>query len=87
MVRRGRVRNLSLLQEGRAEIIELVAGADSPIAAAPLRDLNLPRGCLVAMIIRGDELRIPRGEDRIQPGDTVIVVTLSELAERIEKLI
>jgi trk system potassium uptake protein TrkA len=87
MVRRGRVRNLSLLQEGRAEIIEMVAGANSAIAQAPLRELDLPHGCLVAMIIHGDELRIPRGEDRIAPGDTVIVVTLSELAERIEKLI
>ena len=41
----------------------------------PLSDLNLKDNLLIACINRGRMIRIPRGQDTIQVGDTVIVVT------------
>ena len=41
----------------------------------PLKDVELKRNVLVACINRKGQILIPSGQDRIQLGDSVIVVT------------
>ncbi len=86
MIRSGRIRNVSFLEEGRVEVIEFSALADSAAINIPLRELTLPPDCLAGVIIRGNTIRIPRGEDEFKPGDTVIMVMLTAVADRVERL-
>ena len=41
----------------------------------PLKDLRIKKNCLIACIIRQNEVIIPKGDSQIQLGDNVVVVT------------
>lgn len=59
----------------KAEALEFVVRENSAVTDKPLMELTLKRNLLIGCINRGGEIRIPRGQDSIQVGDTVIVVT------------
>ena len=59
----------------KAEALEFRVKADAPLLGIPLMDLQLKRNLLVACINRNGKVIIPRGQDTIEAGDTVIVVT------------
>ncbi len=85
-VRRGRVMTVASLSGIEAEAIEFRVEEDSPVAGHPLRELHFPRGGLVGMILRGDDIIMPRGDDSMLPGDDVIVFALPEAISEVEKL-
>jgi trk system potassium uptake protein TrkA len=85
-VRRGRVMTVASLSGIEAEAIEFRVERDSPVAGHTLRDLHFPKGGLVGMILRGDEIIMPRGDDSMLPGDDVIVFALPEAISEVEKL-
>ena len=76
------IHNISLLEDGQAEVIELTPAPTSPLLDKPLMELQFPAGSLVGMINRGNVIKIPRGSDQIRLGDTVIMVTLAEVAHK-----
>ena len=84
-VRRGRVMTVATLKGIEAEAIEFRVAEDSPIANQTIADLPFPPGGVIGTIIRGDTIIIPRGKDRILPGDEVIVFALPEALPEIEK--
>lgn len=59
----------------KAEALEFIVRENSAVTDKPLMELQLKRNLLIGCINRGGEIRIPRGQDSIQVGDTVIVVT------------
>ena len=85
-VRRGRVMTVATLKGIEAEAIEFKVSEDAPIANKIIAELSFPHGGVIGTIIRGDSIIIPRGEDRVLPGDEVIVFALPEALAEIEKL-
>ncbi|MGN1415149.1 MAG: Trk system potassium transporter TrkA [Anaerovoracaceae bacterium] len=76
----------SLLIQGQAEIMEIIAVNDMKLVNIPLKDLDLPEGVLIAGIHRGQQVIIPDGETKILEDDKVIIFCLlSDIAE-LEKL-
>ena len=69
------VENLYKLNEDEVEALEFKIGEKAPVVGIPLQELPLKDNLLVCGINRQGKIRIPRGSDTIQPGDTVIVVT------------
>ncbi len=69
------IETMHLILEGKAEALEFRIRENSPISNITLDKLKLKENILVACIIRGTKVIIPRGRDVILPGDTVIVVT------------
>ena len=63
------------LIKGRVEAVEFTVGEGSPIVGKPLMELSLKPGVLIATIQRGRTQIAPRGQDVIEPGDSVVVVT------------
>jgi trk system potassium uptake protein TrkA len=61
--------------KGKVEASEFKVTEGSPISAAPLMQLHFKKDVLVAAILRGGSVIIPRGNDTILPGDSVIIVT------------
>lgn len=76
----GSVTSVAPLLEDRVEIVEAEAVAGSRLVSAPLAELRLPRGVLVAALRRGGEIRLPRGEDQVAPGDVILLITAVENA-------
>ena len=67
---------LSRIINNRVEALEFYAKRqERKIYNKALRDLNIKNDCLIACIIRNDEVIIPTGSDCIMQGDNVIAVT------------
>jgi trk system potassium uptake protein TrkA len=77
------VRTVAQLLEDRIEIVEAEIGKRSLLAKGTLSDVKLPRGVLVAALRRGEKLLVPRGADRVEPGDRVLVITTTENASKL----
>ncbi len=83
----GAVRSVAALLEDRIEVIEAECSATSRLVGRTLAQLHLPRGILIAALRRGERILVPHGEDRIEPGDRVLVVTTIEEAPRVSGLV
>lgn len=70
------IKTLYRILDDRVEALEFTVHEESAATGTPLSKLDLKPNQLVCCITRGDQIIIPRGGDRIQVGDTVIVVTL-----------
>ena len=59
----------------RAEALEFCIRENSPVVGVSLMELDLKDNLLLCCINRKGKIIIPRGQDYIQVGDTVMVVT------------
>jgi trk system potassium uptake protein TrkA len=69
------IETLYHLNKGKAEAAEFTVLEGSPIIGKPLMELDLKPNVLVAMIQRGRTPITPRGQDVIEAGDLVVIVT------------
>ena len=83
-IRRGRIRAAAALLEDKVEVMEVEAEAGSLLTAGPLSTVELPPGVIVAAIQRGAKIFVPSGEDRVEAGDRVLVVTTTEKAGKLD---
>lgn len=59
----------------KVEATEFIVKEHSPIAGKPLAELKFKENILIASISRGEEVIIPRGQDVIEAGDAVVIVS------------
>jgi len=85
-IRGERVLSLSLLEEGKGEILEVLVKGTSRIAGKALRDTPFPEGALIAAVVRDRKVIIPRGDTIIAPNDRVIVFMLPQAVKKVERL-
>jgi trk system potassium uptake protein TrkA len=84
--RPAQVESVIHLGDGGAEVLEVVAAMESPITGKPLSKLTIPAGISIGGIVGIDGPRIPGGDDQIEPGDTVVVMALTDKRKDVEKL-
>lgn len=61
--------------DARAEAIEFCVNDASSVTGIPLMNLKLKKDLIISFINRGGNILIPSGQDTIEVGDTVMVVT------------
>ncbi len=84
-VRKGRVISITTFREQEAESIELIASPRSRVVGKKLKDLKLPRECMIGAICRpSGEVIVPRGDDSIEAGDRVIFFALEGIVTKLE---
>lgn len=69
------VETLYQIIENKVEALEFWIHTDHPPVGIPIQELNLKKNLLISCINRNGRIIIPRGQDVIQKGDTVVVVT------------
>lgn len=69
------VLTLYRLVNNQVEALEFAAKKPERIYDRPLRELTIRKNCLIACIIRDNEVIIPNGSSTIRLGDNVVVVT------------
>jgi trk/ktr system potassium uptake protein len=76
-------RQTDVFAEGQVQIVEfdVAEGASADVMGAPLREARFPRDSKVAAIIRGETMRLPGGDDVIQPGDRIVVIGSPQAAQ------
>lgn len=85
-VRRGSVTRVATLKDIDAEAIGFVVSSSSAIVGQQLAKADFPEGSLVAAIVRGGDVFVPRGKDSLKPGDTAIVFALPDAVSRVVRL-
>lgn len=71
------VETLYRLVDGRAEALEFIIRENGPITEVPLQSLELEQGLLVCAIHRSGRIIIPKGQDCLKVGDSVVIITTS----------
>ena len=69
------VETLYRLIENKVEALEFYVERQSPVIGVPLKDLELKPNLLICCINRRGNIITPGGQDTIEAGDTVVVVT------------
>jgi trk system potassium uptake protein TrkA len=60
-------------ENGAAEFVQRKVYPQSAVANVKLRDLEIPQGLIVAAMIRNGRASTPRGDDRLEVGDDVVL--------------
>lgn len=81
------VETLYRILDNRAEALEFIVREESEVTNIPLSDLNTRDNLLISCIMRNGTIRIPRGHDSIQVGDTVVVVTTAKALNDIRDIV
>lgn len=85
-IRRGSVVSVASIPGISAEAIELIANVDSKITKKPLSQQKLHKDAILGAVMREDEVFIPVGSTRIEPGDKVVLFALPTAINEVEKL-
>ncbi len=59
---------------GKVQILEVHIPGDAGISGKKLWEINLPKEVVIGCILRGDSALIPRGDTRINAGDTLVLI-------------
>lgn len=70
--------NIVSLRRGEAQVLERTLAAASPAAGCSLAEIRPPRGIIVGAVVRGQRVFVPRGPDRLEVGDVVILFVREE---------
>lgn len=73
---------LAVLEHGEARVLELTVSPD--FVPRQLKGIGTPADVIVAAILRGDHAVVPRGDDRIDPGDRILVFCTRAAAGRVQ---
>ena len=83
------VEKLYRLVDGKAEALEFIARKGDPYIGVPLKELTVRKGTLVAIILHKNKVIVPFGDDVIEAGDNVVIIStasgISDLNEVISK--
>jgi trk system potassium uptake protein len=72
------VLHLAQLGAGEMELLEAQIGPDSPALGRSPADINLPDGCRIFVLLRGEEVLPLRAETVFQQGDKVLAVSRAD---------
>ena len=73
---------LAVVEHGEARVLEIIV---SPLfEPKPLKGIGAPGDAIVGAILRGGMAIVPRGDDRVEPGDRIIVFSTREAADRVQ---
>jgi cell volume regulation protein A len=77
---------INALRQVDGEIVDYTVKPRAKVAGQQLRDLALPDGVLVTLILRGRQVVMPRGGTALEPGDHVFVALRTTLQPWIDRL-
>ncbi len=82
----GDIITLLKLKKGAVALLELVISEESKAVGKAIKELPLPpETALIAAILRGNEILVPRGETVIQPNDQILALSNVENEEKLKE--
>ncbi|CAB1245441.1 Trk system potassium uptake protein trkA [Ruminococcaceae bacterium BL-6] len=83
----GDMMTLLKLHGGKYSLVERMVGPASPVAGKKLRDIELPRECVLLAVIRNSDLLIPRGDTAIEANDKLIAITHIDQLQKLDDML
>ena len=73
---------LAVVEHGEARVLEIIVPPH--FEPRPLKGIGAPGDAIVGAILRGGQAIVPRGDDRVEPGDRIIVFSTRQAADRVQ---
>jgi trk system potassium uptake protein len=70
---------MSILQNDKAEIFELILPETAKVAHKIIADVHFPHGMLIGSIMRGEEIIVPNESTELLPGDHLVIFSLPRI--------
>ena len=77
---------INALRNVDGEIVEYTVAPSARVAGQALRNLALPDGVVVTLVVRGEDVIMPRGATELRPGDHVFIAMRARLKPLIDRL-
>ena len=84
--RRGKIRSVHSISDGKAEVIEVEVIEASMVAGKAIKDLDMPEEMIIGALLRKEKVLIPTADTIILPGDRMIIACLTKLAKKAERM-
>ncbi len=81
------VEALYRLLNNQVEALEFNVKGDAEVIGVPLMNLDIKPDCLVALISRGRDIIFPSGQDKILPGDHIVVMSSRDRFDDIDDIL
>jgi len=85
-IRRGRIKGVYSLSDGKAEIMDAIALETSPLVNKPLKEAALPEGVMIGAVYRDNKVIMPNSETIIKPGDRIVLLALKDFVKDAEQM-
>ncbi|MFW6375728.1 MAG: NAD-binding protein [Thermoplasmatota archaeon] len=82
----GDTKTILTLGGKEAELLEITVKDNSPITHKKIKNAGLPKGVIIADIMRGDRSIIPDGETILKPDDIVTMLVRMNVVNEVKKL-
>ena len=86
-IRGNQYKSVSVLENGAAEIFEIVIKSDAPITQKPLKDVIVPVGSLIVGVKRNKLIFVPHGNDTLKKNDQVVAMTTPRAKKGLNRLL
>ncbi len=73
---------LAVVEHGEARVLEIIVPPH--FEPRPLKGIGAPGDAIIGAILRAGQAIVPRGEDRVEPGDRIIVFSTARAADRVQ---
>jgi trk system potassium uptake protein TrkA len=87
LLRLGGVAHVALVEEGKAEVLEFEITKKTKILGSSLQEAGFPSGAIVGIVVRGNDVIIPRGDYKPLVGDRLVVFALPGAVKNVEKIL
>ena len=85
-IRKGNILELNKLNNMNAEVLEFLISEESKVVGKKIKDLDFPRSAIIGGVIRDGVGKIALGDFIIKKGDRVLVCSLYNAINKVEKL-
>ncbi|MEW5947739.1 MAG: chloride channel protein [bacterium] len=83
--RRDHMERLRLETATSAHLVEFVLGRNDGAVGKTLRELHVPPDCVIASILRGRHVVVPRGDTELREGDKVVAMAAPDAEKALKK--
>ena len=74
------------LRHLNGDVVDYTVAPSARVAGQTLRDLALPDGAAVMLVVRGEAVVVPRGTTALRPGDHVFMAVRTDLQPLMDRL-
>ncbi len=85
-IRQGKIISAHSVCKGKVELIEAEVVEASPMVGNTIKELGLPHGIVIGIILRGGKIIVPNLETIINAKDRVIILSLANMVKKVETI-
>jgi len=85
LTRREEVVSLSILQDEKAEVVEVVIPETAKVVNHKIANAGFSRGMLIGSLIRNGHVIVPNGDTILQADDHLIIFSLPKVGAKLER--